>query len=78
MAVLQHAALLRRGHEEILILTAAATAKRRQLRMAIKRLVAAQARAREGYALAAEAHAATNETDTGGWMDWLLRKPKKA
>jgi len=74
LILLQHAALLRRGHEELVLLTAAATAKRRQLRMAIKRLVSAKARARDRYGSAAGAAGAMAAADAGSWMDWLLRK----
>jgi hypothetical protein len=74
LILLQHAALLRRGHEELMLLTAAATAKRRQLRMAIKRLVSAKARARDRYGSAAGAAGAMAAADAGSWMDWLLRK----
>jgi hypothetical protein len=74
LILLQHAALLRRGHDELVLLTAAATAKRRQLRMAIKRLVSAKARARDGYGSAVGAAGAMAAADAGGWMDWLLRK----
>jgi hypothetical protein len=72
--MLQHAALLRRGHEELVLLTAEATATRSQLRMAIKRLVTAKARARDRYGSAAGAAGAMAAADAGSWMDWLLRK----
>ena len=74
IALLQYAAMLRRGKNEIAILTAATRAKHQQLHVATRRLVQAQTRAQGEHQCVAGAPAAMNEADAGTWMAWLQHR----